>query len=202
MPHPDIVAISSIGKSYKGRDIWVAKVSDNVADRRAGARGHVRLAPSRSRAPLARAEPGRPALADRGLRHRRADHPHRQRPRGLDRLRGQPRRRRVRPDRLAVPRLAQEPPAERRARPRSGRTSTGTTATAGAAAAARPARSRPRPTAGKAPSRRPRRAPSATSWPAAGSAAASRSRRPSPSTRPASRSCGRTATRRRTSRRT
>ena len=29
--HPDIVAISSIGKSYKGRDIWVAKVSDNVA---------------------------------------------------------------------------------------------------------------------------------------------------------------------------
>jgi hypothetical protein len=34
--------------------------------------------------------------------------------RDLDRLRGQPRRRRVRPDRLAVPRLAQEPPAERR----------------------------------------------------------------------------------------
>ena len=29
--HPDLVAISSIGKSYKGRDIWVAKVSDNVA---------------------------------------------------------------------------------------------------------------------------------------------------------------------------
>ena len=37
---------------------------------------------------------------------------HRQHPRGLDRLRGQPRRRRVRPDRLALPRLAQEPPAE------------------------------------------------------------------------------------------
>ncbi len=30
--HPDIVAISSIGKSYKGRDLWVAKVSDNVAE--------------------------------------------------------------------------------------------------------------------------------------------------------------------------
>ena len=29
--HPDIVALSSIGKSYKGRDLWVAKVSDNVA---------------------------------------------------------------------------------------------------------------------------------------------------------------------------
>ena len=29
--HPDLVAIRSIGKSYKGRDIWVAKISDNVA---------------------------------------------------------------------------------------------------------------------------------------------------------------------------
>jgi carboxypeptidase T len=29
--HPDIVAVHSIGKSYQGRDIWVAKVSDNVA---------------------------------------------------------------------------------------------------------------------------------------------------------------------------
>jgi hypothetical protein len=29
--HPDIVAISSIGKSYQGRDLWIAKVSDNVA---------------------------------------------------------------------------------------------------------------------------------------------------------------------------
>ena len=29
--HPDIVAIRSIGKSYQGRDLWVAKVSDNVA---------------------------------------------------------------------------------------------------------------------------------------------------------------------------
>ncbi len=30
--YPEIVAISSIGKSYKGRDLWVAKVSDNVAE--------------------------------------------------------------------------------------------------------------------------------------------------------------------------
>jgi hypothetical protein len=29
--HPNIVAVHSIGKSYQGRDIWVAKVSDNVA---------------------------------------------------------------------------------------------------------------------------------------------------------------------------
>ena len=29
--YPDLVKVSSIGKSYKGRDIWVAKVSDNVA---------------------------------------------------------------------------------------------------------------------------------------------------------------------------
>lgn len=29
--YPDIVKVFSIGKSYQGRDIWVAKVSDNVA---------------------------------------------------------------------------------------------------------------------------------------------------------------------------
>ena len=29
--HPDIVVLRSIGKSYQGRDLWVAKVSDNVA---------------------------------------------------------------------------------------------------------------------------------------------------------------------------
>ena len=29
--HPDIVALRSIGKSYQGRTIWAAKVSDNVA---------------------------------------------------------------------------------------------------------------------------------------------------------------------------
>ena len=30
--HPDIVDLFSIGKTYKGRDIWAAKISDNVAD--------------------------------------------------------------------------------------------------------------------------------------------------------------------------
>src|SRR5258705_2813686 len=29
--HPDIVSAFSIGKSYKGRDIWAVKISDNVA---------------------------------------------------------------------------------------------------------------------------------------------------------------------------
>jgi putative cell wall-binding protein len=29
--HPELVRISSIGRSYEGRDLWVAKVSDNVA---------------------------------------------------------------------------------------------------------------------------------------------------------------------------
>ena len=29
--HPNIVQLRSIGKSYQGRDLWVAKVSDNVA---------------------------------------------------------------------------------------------------------------------------------------------------------------------------
>jgi hypothetical protein len=30
--HPDIVDVFSIGKSYEGREIWAAKVSDNVGD--------------------------------------------------------------------------------------------------------------------------------------------------------------------------
>ena len=29
--HPDIVDVFSIGKSYQGRDLWAAKISDNVA---------------------------------------------------------------------------------------------------------------------------------------------------------------------------
>ena len=108
-----------------------------------------------------------------------ADHDARRHARDLDRLRGQPGRRRVRPDRQPVPLLAQEPPAERRARPRSAPTSTATTATTGAAAAARRVASRPRPTAARRPSPRRRRGPCATSWTAGSSAAGSRSRPPS-----------------------
>ena len=53
--HPDIVHVFSIGKSYQGRDIWAAKISDNVGDRRGRARGPVRRAPPRPRAPDRRA---------------------------------------------------------------------------------------------------------------------------------------------------
>ena len=68
--HPDIVSIFSIGKSYQGRDIWVAKVSDNVATDEARARGPDRRPPPRPRAPVHGAGAGRPALADRRLRDR------------------------------------------------------------------------------------------------------------------------------------
>ncbi len=83
-------------------------------DRRERARGHVRLDAPRAGAPVARAGPRAAALADRRLRQGQPDHEHRQHPRDLDRVHGQPRRRRIRPDRLAVPLVAEEPPAERR----------------------------------------------------------------------------------------
>ena len=110
--HPDIVQRFSIGKSYQGREMWAVKVSDNVDGRRARARG-----PLRRRHPLRRAHGRRddaahPPLARRRLRQRHADHEHREHPRDLDRLRGQPRRRRVRHLRRPVPLLAQEPPAD------------------------------------------------------------------------------------------
>ena len=166
--HPDIVRISSIGKSYQGRTIWLAKVSDNVAvdedepevlfDGLHHAREHLSLEQTLA---ILRwlttgygTDPQITTLVDT--------------PRDVDRLRGQPRRRRVRPDRLAVPRLAQEPPAERRARPRSAPTSTATTATTGPAAAGHRRPGRPRPITARARSRRPRRGPSATSSTAGG----------------------------------
>ena len=40
--HPDIVKRFSIGQSYKGRELWAAKISDNVGDGRERARGAVR----------------------------------------------------------------------------------------------------------------------------------------------------------------
>ena len=148
--HPDIVHVFSIGKSYQGRDIWAAKISDNVGDRRDRARDPVRRAPPCPRAPDRRAGPLPVPPARERLRHRRPDQEHRRHPRGLDHLRRQPRRLRVRPDLherqpRPVLRVAEEPPAERRFARRSGPTSTGTTTTTGGAAAARPARSRRSP---------------------------------------------------------
>ena len=112
--HPAIVQKFSIGKSHQGREIWAAKISDHVEtdesepellfDGLHHAREHLTVG----------ADPRDPALADRRLRHERASHEHRQQPRDLHRVHGQPRRRRVRPDRLPVSSLAQEPPAQRR----------------------------------------------------------------------------------------
>ena len=120
--------------------------------------------------------------------------------RGLDRLRGQPRRRRVRPDRLALPRLAQEPPAERRDDRDRDRPQPELRLQVGLL------RRIVRLEVGLDLSR-PEGAFSAPETRAIRDFMASRrigrvsrSRPPSPSTRPVSRSCGRTATRRRTSR--
>ena len=69
--YPDIVSVFSIGKSYQGRDIWAAKVSDNVATDEAepevliDALHHAREHLTHG------AGPGGPALADRRLRDRR-----------------------------------------------------------------------------------------------------------------------------------
>ena len=111
--HPDIVAISSIGKSYQGRDLWVAKVSDNVAtdesepevmlDSLHHAREHLSLEQNLAVLRWLTEGYGTDARITKIVNT----------PRDLDRLRGQPRRRRVRPDRLALPLVAQEPPAER-----------------------------------------------------------------------------------------
>ena len=60
--HPDIVRLFSIGKTYQGRDIWVAKISDDVAtdeaepevlfDGRHHAREHVTIEQTLDAAPL------------------------------------------------------------------------------------------------------------------------------------------------------
>ena len=173
----------SIGKSYQGRELWAAKVSDNVGHRRGRARGPVRRPQPRRRAHGPRDDAPHPPLARRRLRHRRPDHRPREHARGLDRVRRQPRRRRVRHRRRPLPLLAQEPPAERE-RHRSAPTSTATTAIAGAAAAGPAATRRRSPT--RARRRSPRRRPGrcATSSRAGSSTGGSRSGPRSRSTSP------------------
>ena len=71
--HPAIVQKFSIGKSHQGREIWAAKISDNVAtdesepevlfDGLHHAREHLTVEQT----------PRDPALADRRLRHERAE---------------------------------------------------------------------------------------------------------------------------------
>ena len=112
--HPDIVALRSIGKSYQGRDLWVAKVSDNVAvdepepevmfDGLHHAREHLSL--EQTLAILHWLTDGY------GVDQRITDIV--DTTEDPDRLRGQPRRRGIRPDRLAVPCVAQESSAESR----------------------------------------------------------------------------------------
>ena len=155
---------SRSASSYSGRELLAAKISDNVGTRRERARGPVRRPPPRRRAhgpgdDAARSSTGSPTATassaritvDRGLA------------RGLDRVRDEPRRRRVRHQGRPLPPLAQEPPAERRARAPSARTSTGTTATAGASAAAPAGTPRRSRTTARSRSRRPRPGRCATS---------------------------------------
>ena len=199
--HPDIVAVRSIGKSYQDRDLWVGQGLGQRRHRRERARGHVRFAPPRPRAPLARADPRAPALADRRLRHRRRGSPasstaarsgscSRSTPTAPSTTSpARPYRawRKNRQPNAGIERHRHRPQPQLRL-------------PLGLLRRLVEPRSRRRPITGRARSRRPRRGRSATSWPAAGSAAASRSRPRSRSTPPASRSSGRTATRRPTSR--
>ena len=193
--HPDIVDVFSIGKSYQNRNIWAAKISDNVAD-----------------------DENEPEVLFDGLHHARE---HLTVEQTLAILRwlsdgygsddeitglvdtreiwiifnGQPRRRGVRPHRFAVPRAGARTASRTRARRPSAPTSTATTATAGRAAAGHPARSRPTRITARRRSRPRSRGSSATSSTAGWWAGASRSRPRSRSTPPARRSSGRTATR-------
>ena len=140
--YPDLVDVFSIGKSYRGRNIWAAKISDNVARRRARARGPHRRAPPRARAPDGRAGARDPPLADQGLRVGRA--PCATSSTAARSSSSSPSTRTAcattSPATRSGPgaRTASRTPA----RPPSAPTSTATTATGGAAAAARRAASR------------------------------------------------------------
>ena len=113
-PTPTSSSRFSIGKSYQGRELWAVKISDNVnVDETepevmfdGGHHADEHMA-HRDDAP-------HPPLARRRLRRRPADHDDRGLARDLDRVHGQPRRRRVRHLRRQVPLLAQEPPADAR----------------------------------------------------------------------------------------
>ena len=110
--HPAIVDVFSIGKSYQNRNIWAAKVSDNVADDENEpevlfdglhhAREHLTVEQTLAILRWLSDDYGSNDEITEAGRHAR----------GLDHLQRQPGRRGVRPHRFAVPRVAQEPPAE------------------------------------------------------------------------------------------
>ena len=139
-----IVQKFSIGKSYQGRehlggqDLATTSRPTRTSPRSCSTALHHAREHLTRRAGARRSFAGWPTATATDA----PDHPHRRHARDLHRLHGQPGRRRVRPDRFPVPRLAQEPPAERRARRTSARTSIATTTTTGRAAAARRARRR------------------------------------------------------------
>ena len=193
--HPDIVERFSIGTSYQGRQLWAAKVSDNVA-----------------------VDEAEPEVLFDGLHHS-DEHMSLEMTLhilhwlvdgyGTDpRITGIVNTREiwivfaVNPDgaefdiaRRPVPPLAQEPPAERE-RDRRHRPQPQLRLPLGRRRQDA-ARTRSRsPTAGRARSRRPRPARSATSSPAGSWTAGSRSASRSRSTSTGASSCGRTATRR------
>ena len=114
-----------------------------------------------------------------------ADHDDRQHARDLDRLRGQPRRRRVRHHGRPVPLLAQEPPADARLERDRHRPQPELRLPLGRRRADEHEPAGDHLPRARGRSRRRRRAPCATSWPAASSAAGSRSGPRSRSTRPA-----------------
>ena len=125
--HPDIVHVFSIGKSYQGRDLWAAKISDNVAtdenepevlfDALHHAREHLTVEQALYLLHLLADDYGTDT----------ADHEPRRQPRDLDHLRRQPRRLRVRPDAAPAAAIRRTAPGARTAsptpaRPRSGPT--------------------------------------------------------------------------------
>ena len=97
--YPSIVSVSSIGKSARGLDIWMAKVSDNVADGRGGAGGAGRRPAPRAGASDNRAGARAPPLADTRLRHGRDGHAPRGHARDVHHLRPQSGRHALRPHR-------------------------------------------------------------------------------------------------------
>ena len=175
---PSIVDVFSIGKSHQGRDIWAAKISDNVEadenepevlfDALHHAREHMTVEQALYLLHLLADNYDKDTTITNLVNNREILIVFMLNPDGAeyDLTGRQPR---------PVLRLAQEPPAELQRLPATARTSTGTTATSGPAAAGRPAARRRSPTAavGLLGARDPRA--SATSSTAGSRTASSRS---------------------------
>ena len=134
---PAIVRTFSIGESYQGRELWAAKISDNVATDEDEPEVLYRRPPhADEHMSLEMTIQILRWLADGYGTDARITNIV-DRTRGLDRVRGQPGRRRVRHTAPARSTTGARTASRTPARPRSAPTSTATTATAGAAAAGR-----------------------------------------------------------------